>query len=359
MKARYKFLGILTIALILVADLHAQNTAHVAANITGLNEGKIIFSYELNNVLYQDSVKADKGIFSKAMAIKESVLCTLSNSVNKQIRIFILEPSPIKISGNIDKFYELKFSGAKENDLLTTYKAALYASPGKRPKPSGDEASDKKSIKDFASKQQIFRDSVLSDFVHANPNHIAAAIAIADLYVTYPDREKATANFKLLSANVQQGIYGKRIKTFIDADVNTENGAVAANFSVADKSGKRFSLADFKGKYILLDFWASWCMPCRKENPNLIEAYSRFKNKGFEIVGLSMDSSRENWLMAVEQDKLPWLQLNDPKSTTGAAAEIYGVKSLPSNFLIGPDGKIIARNLRGNALELKLKELLH
>jgi peroxiredoxin len=359
MKNRCKFLGILIITLVLVADLHAQRAAHVAANIAGLNDGKIILSYELNNVLYQDSVRADKGVFSKEIAIVESVLCTLSNSVNKQIRIFVLQNSLITVSGDIEKFYELKILGSKENDLLTAYKTALYSSPGKRPKPTGVEENDKKAIKDFASKQQTFRDSLLSDFVHAYPNHTAAAIAIIDLYVTYPDRGKATGNFKLLTSNVQQSAYGKRIKTFIEADVNTKNGAVAANFSLADKNGKRYSLGDFKGKYVLIDFWASWCVPCRKENPNLIKAYNHYKDKGFTIAGLSMDSSKENWLTAVEQDKLPWLQLNDPKSTNGEAAETYGVKSLPSNFLIGPTGKIVARNLRGDALEIRLKELLH
>jgi peroxiredoxin len=359
MKKRYKLLSILIIALVFVADLHAQSTAHVAANIEGLNDRKIIFSYELNDVLYQDSVQADKGIFSRKIAVTESVRCTLSNSVNKQINIFVLEKGSVTINGEIGKFYELNISGSKENDLLNAYKTALYASPNKKPKPTGDEENDKKATKDFVSKQQTFKDSVLSTFVHAHPGQIAAAIAILDLYITYPNRPKAALNFKLLTNQVQQSSYGKRIKTFIDAAVNTQNGAVAANFSLADKNGKRFTLADFKGKYVLIDFWASWCMPCRKEHPNLISAYNQYKDKGFTIVGLSMDSSKENWLMAVEQDKLPWLQLNDPKTTGGAAAEIYGVKSLPANFLIDPTGKIVASNLRGDALELKLKELLH
>lgn len=359
MKNTYRYLSILMFVLSLIVDLHAQSTAHVAANITGLNDGKIVFSYELNNVLYQDSVKAEKGVFSKKMAIKESVRCTLSNSVNKQIRIFVLESSSITISGEVAKFYELNISGSKENDLLTVYKVALYASPDKRPKPTGDEENDKKVFKLFASKQQLFKDSVLNSFVHANYSQVAAAIAVLDMYVTYPDRAKAVQNFKLLAPAVQQSDYGRRIKIFIDAETNTGNGAIAANFSMADKNGKRFSLTDFKGQYVLIDFWASWCVPCRKENPNLIKAYNHYRDKGFTIAGLSMDSSKENWLMAVEQDKLPWLQLNDPKSTSGETAEVYGVKSLPANFLIDPTGRIITRNLRGDALENKLKELLH
>jgi len=99
-------------------------------------------------------------------------------------------------------------------------------------------------------------------------------------------------------------------------------------------------------------------MPCRKENPNLLRAYERCQDKGFTIVGLSMDSSIANGLTAVEQDKLPWLQLHDQQSTNGKVADVYGVKSLPANFLIGPDGKIMAKKLRGDAIQEKLKELL-
>ncbi|WP_442591268.1 redoxin domain-containing protein [Pedobacter sp. AW31-3R] len=355
---KYKFLIAFSFWVVIFSDLYGQHAAHINGDIAGLNEGKIIFSYELGDVLYKDSVQADKGMFSKELRIPEPVLCTLSNTVNQQIRILVLDKNRITISGQVTKFYELKCSGALENDLLVKYRSDLYALPGTRPKATGNEENDQKARSVFAAKQQLVKDSVLADFIRVHPNQVASAIAIYDLYVTYPDRSKASRSFTVLSAHVQQSNYGKMIKTFIDAKVKTDSGAVAADFSLADKNGKFFSLADFKGKYVLIDFWASWCVPCRKENPNLIKAYELYKDKGFTIVGLSMDSSSENWLTAVDQDKLPWLQLNDPKSTTGKVANIYGVKSLPANFLIGPDGKIITKNLRGAAVLEKLKELI-
>jgi len=355
----YRFLIVFSVCLVLFADLYAQSAAHITADIAGLQNGKIKFSYELNDILYKDSVQAERGVFTRNVPLPEPVLCTLSNSLNKQIRILLLDKGSLKISGDIDRFYELKVSGALENDLLMQYRTSLYALPGIRPKATGNEENDKKDRAVFAVKQQLLKDSVLSGFVKTYPDHVAAAIAVYDMYVTYPDRSKAAERFKLLSPNVQKSIYGESIRAFIDAKVKTDVGATAANFSLADKNGKLFSLIDFKGKYVLIDFWASWCMPCRKENPNLIRAYQIYKDKGFTIAGLSMDIAAENWLTAVDQDKLPWLQLNDPRGTTGKVANVYGVKSLPANFLVGPDGKIVAKNLRGDALEKKLKELIH
>jgi len=358
MKYQRIFLAVFSLSVVLFADSYAQSAAHITADIAGLNNNKIVFSYEMDNVIYKDSVPADHGVFAKDLALPEAVLCTLSNSVNQQIRILLLDHHPSKITGDVSRFYELKISGSEEHELLSQFKASLNALPGKRPKATGNVENDKKALMIFAAKQQLSKDSVLSGFVRMYPQHIATAIAVYDMYVTYPNRDKAVQNFKLLSADIQRSYYGRRIKTFLDAQVVTSVGATAADFSLADKNGISYSLKNFKGKYVLLDFWASWCVPCRKENPNLIKAYQQYKDRGFTIVGLSMDASVEHWLTAVEQDQLPWLQLNDPKSTTGKAADTYGVKSLSANFLVDPEGKIVAKNLRGDALEKKLKELI-
>lgn len=355
-----KFMPLATAFLILsfIADLHAQSTVHVTANVGGLKNGKVIFAYELDDILSQDSALANSDIFSKDIMLNESVRCTLTNSVNNQMRIFLLEKgSSLNITGDISKFFELTITGSKENQVLDKLKTSLYAIPGKRPQATGNEEQDKEARRKFSNEQKISRDSVFTKFVRANPTQVAMAIAIFDQYVTYPNRAKASESYNLLSNEIKNSSYGKRIKNFMDANFNTSVGANAIDFSLPDADGKLFSLKDFKSKYILLDFWASWCGPCRLENPNLIKAYNRYSSKGFTIVGLSMDSSKENWLKAVQQDGLIWKQVNDPKSTNGRTADRYGVKSLPSNFLIDADGKIIARNLRGTALEQKLEEL--
>jgi len=118
------------------------------------------------------------------------------------------------------------------------------------------------------------------------------------------------------------------------------------------------ALSSFKGKYVLLDFWASWCGPCRAENPNVLKAYNEFKDKNFDVFAVSLDDKKENWLKAVKDDAMPWTQVSDLKGWKNQAAGMYAITAIPQNFLINPDGKIVASNLRGEALVKKLKELI-
>ena len=137
-----------------------------------------------------------------------------------------------------------------------------------------------------------------------------------------------------------------------------EIGSVAPDFSQNDPDGNPVSLSSFRGKYILVDFWASWCPPCRAENPNLVNAYHKFKDKGFTVFGVSLDRDKAAWLKGIEDDKLEWAHVSDLAYWQSSAAAIYEVRSIPANFLLDPDGKILAKNLRGEELHIKLKEIL-
>lgn len=139
---------------------------------------------------------------------------------------------------------------------------------------------------------------------------------------------------------------------------NTETGAVAPELTLTTPEGETVPLSSLKGKYVLVDFWASWCGPCRAENPNVLEAYNKYKDHNFTVYAVSLDHDAEKWKLAIKEDGLPWIQVSDLKGWSSDAAVIYSIKSIPSNFLVGPDGVIIARNLRGELLEDMLSRVI-
>jgi len=164
--------------------------------------------------------------------------------------------------------------------------------------------------------------------------------------------------FKKLSKEAKNSPSGKELSKRLESARKTAIGEQALDFSQADADGKNISLSSFRGKYVLVDFWASWCGPCRAENPNVVKAYDKFKSKGFEILGVSLDEKKDKWLAAVEADKLTWTHVSDLKGWKNAAADLYGVRAIPQNVLVDPKGKIVAKNLRGDELASKLEEIL-
>ncbi|MCZ8134468.1 MAG: redoxin domain-containing protein, partial [Algoriphagus sp.] len=134
-------------------------------------------------------------------------------------------------------------------------------------------------------------------------------------------------------------------------------GQVAPDFELPDPNGKMVKLSDLRGKYVLIDFWAAWCKPCRQENPNVVRLYNQYKEKGFEVFGVSLDRTKEDWVKAISDDQLTWTHVSDLKYFNSAAAELYKIEAIPATYMIDPDGKIIAKDLRGPSLENKLAEL--
>ncbi len=135
-------------------------------------------------------------------------------------------------------------------------------------------------------------------------------------------------------------------------------GQVAPDFVLPDPAGKQIHLSSFKGKYVLVDFWASWCGPCRQENPNVVAAYHQYKGKNFTILGVSLDKEKGAWMKAISDDQLSWTHVSDLKFWESAVVPLYGINAIPTNILVDPSGKIIAANLRGSGLEQKLAEVL-
>lgn len=195
------------------------------------------------------------------------------------------------------------------------------------------------------------------DFIKANPASIVSAY-ILDVYSSSLAKEKAALLYKVLSPENKNTAYGRNIFKYITLNKNLNIGDHYADFAEKDSSGREVKISDYPGKVLLIDFWASWCSPCRHENPGLVKTYALFKNNGFEIVGVSLDAAKKDWTDAIKEDALSWPNISELKGDKCDAALMYGISSIPDNFLIDRTGIILARNLRGQALRDKLQELL-
>jgi len=191
--------------------------------------------------------------------------------------------------------------------------------------------------------------------VKANPDSISSLIDLRRVGGYTPEYTELQNLYNTLSKKVKKSTEGQEFKTYLQTLSTVVIGKQAPDFTQNDTTGTPIKLTDFRGQFVLLDFWASWCPDCRVESPDLVKTYATFKDKNFEILGISFDRDKNSWIKAIHTDKLDWKHVSDLKRWQNDVGTLYGVKSIPQNVLIDPTGKIIARNLHGEDLNNKLK----
>lgn len=210
------------------------------------------------------------------------------------------------------------------------------------------------------SLDNIVKENIYRPYLTSPVNKTAVAIYALNQYAGYAiEASKTEPLYNQLPENIRNLPSAKMMKDRIDKAKKTDIGQYAIPFSQKDTAGIEVSLSSFKGKYVLIDFWASWCGPCRQENPNVVNAFQKYKENDFTVLGISLDqpNAKDKWLKAIYDDQLTWTHLSDLKFWNNEVAKAYGIQAIPQNYLLDKEGKIIGKNLRGEALQTTLKDL--
>lgn len=369
-----------TLAFIPVTVLAQNNDFTLKINAIKYNvPAKAYFSYGLDGKTITDSALINNGIVQFQGTVHEPTMASLTidphgvgrhklRPTNTDYLNFFIEKGNISINAK-DSVKYATVIGSKVTDEYFDYKK-LIASEWKIQNnvvliftnASPEQRKDTTFMNHLNSEyEKAANDVEAADeiFIKKNPNSYVSVYLMNAVIGGVMDLNKVEPLFKGLSPAVQNTLAGKKIAKMIESSRITAIGAVAPVFTQNDTAGKPVSLTDFRGKYVLIDFWASWCGPCRAENPNYVRVYQHYKDKGFTMLGISLDraGAKEAWLAAIKKDGLTWTQLSDLKFWDNDVAKLYGVKAIPQNFLIDPYGKIVAANLRGEDLEKKLAEV--
>jgi peroxiredoxin len=345
-------------------NANAKGNFTITGNIKGLRDSTMVFLAhpgQTSDVLATGY--AQKGKFTLFGKVKDGDIYQLSFVGYSDVAEVFLTPANLTVAGDAKLLKKVTITGSPEMVDYQYYKSKfdplkerldlIVASANKTAEgPKRDSL-----VKAFEKTKQKVLDEV-DLFVKNKPSSSVTPFII---YVTSPitnDMTLLEKRYQALKPVAKETFYGREVAKYIASSKIGAEGTQAIEFTQNDTADKPVSLSSFKGKYVLVDFWASWCGPCRNENPAVVSAYNAFKDKNFTILGVSLDQNKDRWKQAIKADNLTWTHVSDLKYWQNEVAQLYRINSIPANMLLDPTGKIIARNLRGQALYEMLGKLL-
>lgn len=340
--------------------LQGPGTPYLSGTASGFKDSTILYLEKYDAPAFRDSALIINGQFAFTRKIDfnvQAIYVLLRTKDVSDYKYIWLEQQPAYFNGTKGNFKKATLKGSPSQLIFEQLVAAEN--------PASliiDSLRGKYGDLDPAINQRIvqLKDSIqlaVAAIIKANPASIVSLNWVNGGKATR-GRFKTQALYNLLSPEHKISVLGKQIQEFIDLNADLSVGDNSIDFCLPSSSGQTTCLSDLSGNFILLEFWSSSCGPCRRENPDLVKLYKQYQAKGFEILGVSLDEQESLWKKAIATDKLPWPQVSDLKGSNNRAAMIYGVYEMPTNYLIDKEGRIIAKNLRGEQLKQKLRELL-
>lgn len=377
--------NIIAIFLLICCQVKAQSKYHGSFTISGdvskvCKTGMMTMSYaNANGRPNTDTAKIENGKFKLSGEVSEPVVATLRIKLPKatvgvalydpkNVYRILLEPVEYKLNTTGENLSTAIVKGSQMQEEYAKYFQALQKlhyemKPYNIQSQAFEKQMDVKGFLDVGKKLDSLYElekNMVDSYVSANPHSPVALFAVAEYNTAIMSPKPFKAYFDKLDPELKKTSVGRKLAKNIEEMEYFLPGSQSVDFTQPDTSGKRVSLSDFKGKYVFLDFWASWCGPCRAQSRFMKQAYMEFKDKNFTIISVSCDDNREKWIQAIREDGVGlWTQLGDMTGKKNIVSDIYKIRSYPQNLLIDPTGKIIAKNLGGLLLGMKLKEILH
>jgi peroxiredoxin len=374
------FISLVISLLSLAAYAQNNNTFQINGTATtgNLNIAKVYLQYQSAGKTIADSSDFINGTYNFKGGISEAtparVRVKYQNTPDgkfvptKQGRdmfLVFLQPGKIQIQ-SVDSFSNIKVKGSRAHEDYSQLQSSLKPLTAKMDdlyKEYMAAAKDEKLQESIVAKADDLEEEInqsYGNFVAKNLSSPIAIFCLESFSGMDLDPAKVEPLFIQLPEETRNSASGKNFQKRIQSAKQTAIGSIAPEFIQEDTLSRPVALSSLRGKYVLIDFWASWCGPCRAENPNVVKAFNQFAPKGFTVLGVSLDQpgAKQKWIDAIRKDGLTWTQVSDLKYWENDAAKLYGVRAIPQNYLLDPSGKIIAKNLRGAALTKKLAEIL-